>query len=162
MRTKYENIKDIRTSTINYDIIVFAETWLRQGIENGELYLHNCVIHRNDRNSKSSGKKRGGGVLIAISKHLQSCEVTVDSVNIEQLFITIFIDNTGLQGFVVEKLWIVSGVIFDVEFESEIRISLSRQDFEIFEVKCSKNGTTFEVMYKAQEIFLVFFSNVII
>ena len=48
--------------------------------------------------------------------------------------------NTGLQGFVVEKLWVVSGVIFDVESESGIRISLSRQDFEIFEVMCSKNG----------------------
>ena len=47
---------------------------------------------------------------------------------------------TGLQGFVVEKLWVVSGVIFDVESESGIRISLSRQDFEIFEVMCSKNG----------------------
>ena len=49
------------------------------------------------------------------------------------------VHNTGLQGF-VEKLWIVSGVIFDVESESGIRISLSCQDFEIFEVMCSKNG----------------------
>ena len=48
--------------------------------------------------------------------------------------------NTGLQGFVVENLWIVSGVIFDVETESEIRISVSRQVFEMFEVMCSKNG----------------------
>ena len=48
--------------------------------------------------------------------------------------------NTGLQGFVVEKLWVVSGVIFDVQSESGIRISLSGQDFEIFEVMCSKNG----------------------
>ena len=48
--------------------------------------------------------------------------------------------NTGLWGFVVEKLWIVSGVIFDVESESGIRISLSRNDFEIFEVMCSING----------------------
>ena len=42
--------------------------------------------------------------------------------------------------FVVGKRKIISGVIFDVESESEIRISLSRQDFEIFEVMCSKNG----------------------
>ena len=47
---------------------------------------------------------------------------------------------TGLQGFVIEKLWVVSGVIFDVKFECRIRISLSHQDFEIFEVMCSKNG----------------------
>ena len=42
--------------------------------------------------------------------------------------------------FVVGKRKIISGVIFDVESESGIRISLSRQDFEIFEVMCSKNG----------------------
>ena len=42
--------------------------------------------------------------------------------------------------FVVGKRKIVSGIIYDVESESGIRISLSRQDFEIFEVMCSKNG----------------------
>ena len=50
------------------------------------------------------------------------------------------INNRGLQGFVVKKLWVVSGVVFNVESESGIRISLSGQDFEIFEVMCSKNG----------------------
>ena len=50
------------------------------------------------------------------------------------------LDYTGLQGFVVENLWVVSGVIFDIESESGIGISLSRKDFEIFEVMCSKNG----------------------
>ena len=42
--------------------------------------------------------------------------------------------------FVVVKRKIISGVIFDVESESEIKISLSRENFEIFEVMCSKNG----------------------
>ena len=42
--------------------------------------------------------------------------------------------------FVVGIRKIISGVIFDVESESGIRISLSHQDFEIFEVMCSKNG----------------------
>ena len=42
--------------------------------------------------------------------------------------------------FVIEKLWVVFGLNFDVECESGIRISLSCQDFEIFEVMCSKNG----------------------
>ena len=50
------------------------------------------------------------------------------------------VEYTGMQGFVVEKLWVVSGVIFDVESESGIKISLSRHDFEIFKVMCSKNG----------------------
>ena len=79
--------------------------------------------------------------------------IYIDPKFIEFLFIMLFwhwvrfflfphLNYTGLHGFVVEKLWVVSGVIFDVESESGIgiRISLSRQDFEIFEVMCSKNG----------------------
>ena len=42
--------------------------------------------------------------------------------------------------FVVGKRKIISVVIFYVESESRIRISLLRQDFVIFEVMCSKNG----------------------
>ena len=42
--------------------------------------------------------------------------------------------------FAVGKRKIITGVMFDVESESEIRISLLHQDFEIFEVMCSKNG----------------------
>jgi len=49
-------------------------------------------------------------------------------------------NNTGLQGFVVGQLGVVSQVIFYVESESEVRIGPSRQDFEIFEVIYSKNG----------------------
>ena len=57
--------------------------------------------------------------------------------------LSILIDYTGLQGFVVEKLWVVSGVIFDAESESGIRISLLRQDFEIFEVRCDFFSQTY-------------------
>ena len=69
------------------------------------------------------------------------------------------INYTGLQGFVVVKLWVVSGVIFDVESEFAIRISLSRQNFEIFEVMCSKNGVFhyFWGYVQGARIFLGFF-----
>ena len=50
------------------------------------------------------------------------------------------INKKGLQDFVVEKLWVISEAVFDVESEPGIRISLSRQDFEIFEFMFSKNG----------------------
>jgi len=62
---------------------------------------------------------------------------------------------TGLQGFVVRQLRVISEVIFCVESESEVRIGPSRQDFEIFEVIYSKNGfwATFEVMYRTHTIF---------
>jgi len=41
---------------------------------------------------------------------------------------------------VVEQLKVISEVIFCVESEFELRIGLSRQDFEIFEVMYTKNG----------------------
>ena len=64
--------------------------------------------------------------------------------------------------FVVEKLWVVIGVIFDVESESGIKISLSRQDFEIFEVMCSKNGVFryFWGYVQGARNFFGFFSNI--
>ena len=70
-------------------------------------------------------------------------DISLVTITVFTLFVKMRIsitDNTGLQAFFVEKLWVVSGVIFDVESESGIRISLSRQDFETFEVMCSKNG----------------------
>ena len=67
---------------------------------------------------------------------------------------------TGQQGFVVEKLWVVSGVIFDVESESAYHVRILRY----LRLCARKMGffATFEVKYRAQEIFLVFPSNVII
>ena len=61
--------------------------------------------------------------------------------------------------FVVGKRKIISGVIFDVESESEIRISLSRQDFEIFEIMCSKRGFSLLLrLYTGRKKFFWFFS----
>ena len=63
-------------------------------------------------------------------------------------------NNTDLQGFVVEKLWVVYGVIFDVESESAYHVSILRylrlcgRKMEFF--------STFEVIYRVQEIFLLF------
>ena len=75
-----------------------------------------------------------------------------------------YINNTGLQGFVVENLWVVSAVIYYVESESGIRISLSRQNLEIFDVMCSRNGVFryfWGYVQDARNLF-GFFPNVII
>ena len=67
---------------------------------------------------------------------------------------------TGLQSFVVEKLWVGPGVIFNVESESGIRIRLSRQDFQIFEVMCSKSSCVHYIWGYVQGArnFFVYFS----
>ena len=69
---------------------------------------------------------------------------------------------TGLLGFVVKKLQVVSGVILtsNPESESAYRVRILRY----LRLCARKMGffATFEVMYMAQEIFLVLFLNVII
>ena len=86
------------------------------------------------------GKKDRVSILTAFSLSYVSrvkSRVLSRTIMFKRLY---WINYTGLQGFVVGKLWVVSGEIFDVESVSGIRISLPRQDFEIFEVMCSKNG----------------------
>ena len=64
------------------------------------------------------------------------------------------VNYTGLQGFVVEKLWVVSEVIFDVESELAYHVRILRY----FRLCAREMGffAIFEVMYRAQEIFWFF------
>ena len=66
--------------------------------------------------------------------------------------------------FVVGKRKIISGVIFDVESESESESAYHFRILRYLRLRARKMEffATFEVMYRAQESFLVFFSNVII
>jgi len=59
---------------------------------------------------------------------------------IPQKYVPLNTNNTDLQGFVVGQLRVISEVIFCVESKSELRLGLSYQDFEIFEVMYTKNG----------------------
>ena len=47
------------------DIIIGTETWLSPEINNAELLLDKYNIYRKDRSGK-----RGGGVLLAVNKHI--------------------------------------------------------------------------------------------
>ena len=64
-------------------------------------------------------------------------------------------NNTGLQGFVAEKLWAVSGVIFDVESESDHHV----RNLRYLRLCARKMGffANFGVMYGAHEFFFGFF-----
>lgn len=94
----YQNVRGIRTklpilltsaATISSDIFILTETWLDPGINSAELGFPNFNIYRMDRNSKTSAKKRGGGVAIAISKSLSSSKISTKNPFIEQLFVNV-------------------------------------------------------------------------
>ena len=65
---------------------------------------------------------------------------------------------------VARQLRVIFEVIFRVEYESELRIGPSRQDFEIFEFMYTKNGYfgCFWGKIQAAQNFLNFFTNSII
>ena len=70
----YQNCRGTKTQEFyrnstehDFDIIVGVETWLREGMEDGELIDTDVYsILRCDRNFEHTGKSRGGGVLIAV------------------------------------------------------------------------------------------------
>ena len=105
--------------------------------------LNNCYI--NIKCFSKGVQTKIEKTIQLFSKKMLEHEITdirpeIQHIHKNFIFLILKKNYTGLQGFVVEKLCVVSGIIFDIESESGIRISLSRQDFEIFEVMCSKNG----------------------
>lgn len=82
----------IRSSVVNYDVIIFTETWLREDIGDTELLPNNYALYRRDRNVDSNCK-RGGGVLIAIKNNLSSRMIEPIYSGIEQLFVEVKLPN---------------------------------------------------------------------
>ena len=81
LRIYYQNVRGLRTkidsfflavSDDEYDLIVLTETWLDDRIFSAQLFGNRYAVFRNDRSPLSSQKKRGGGVLIAVSAKLNS------------------------------------------------------------------------------------------
>ena len=101
----YQNVRSIRNKTYKLeeslptfintpDIIVLSETWLDHCVNDYELNLYNYSVFRSDRSLDSNGDtRRGGGVLIAISKEicssLLSSSYNLPECNIEELFVRI-------------------------------------------------------------------------
>ena len=96
MRTKLDELQNsVLISAKQYDVIILSETWLHEEMKDAELSLTNYNIYRSDRNPLFAS--RGGGVLIAVSKYLQSKLVDItDSVNIavDQIFVHVSFCNT--------------------------------------------------------------------
>jgi hypothetical protein len=75
----YQNVRGLRTKALNlyksllnanYDLIVLTETWLHGGIISCEIFDDRYTVYRSDRGG--DGRQRGGGVLIAVKRSLQS------------------------------------------------------------------------------------------
>ncbi|XP_053686370.1 uncharacterized protein LOC128735916 [Sabethes cyaneus] len=95
----YQNTRGLRTKIddfyvsvcdTEFDIIILTETWLNDQICSPQLFGTNYTVYRNDRDPESTGKKRGGGVLIAVSNRLSSSRISVEvQCEVEQLWVNI-------------------------------------------------------------------------
>ena len=80
MSVFYHNVGGLRSKisdfalklvSMPYDVIVLAETWLNEDFLTSEIFDCNFYnVFRKDRCTKTTGLKRGGGVLIAIRSNI--------------------------------------------------------------------------------------------
>ena len=99
LRVYYQNVRGLRTkiddffltvTECDYDVIVLTETWLDTNINSVQLFGNVFSVYRCDRNRQNSTKTRGGGVLIAVARHLTSCvDPTPVSSTLEQLWVKV-------------------------------------------------------------------------
>ncbi|XP_045453897.1 uncharacterized protein LOC123663253 [Melitaea cinxia] len=76
-------------------VIAFTETWLNCNINNSELMDSRYVIYRRDRVITSTSKQDGGGVLLAVSKELQSRRMPDWESAGEDLWVVVDVDICG-------------------------------------------------------------------
>lgn len=90
----YQNVRGLRTKLVElrctvsslaviYDVIVFHETWLIDGISDAELGLNNYKIFRLDRCDRTSACRRGGGVLIAVRNNFICSHIDIEPTCVE-------------------------------------------------------------------------------
>ena len=100
LRLFYQNVRGIRTKTSdvyqsvlnsNYDVLVFTETWLNNSIVSNEFVDGRYNVFRRDRETTSSSRLDGGGVLIAVSKRYKCYRVNSWETNSEDLWINIIL-----------------------------------------------------------------------
>ena len=79
----YQNVRGLRSKTDDlltssfsspYNLIMLTETWLTPSISNSEIFAPRYSVHRTDRDPTSTGRSRGGGVLLAYAEGIE-CEV---------------------------------------------------------------------------------------
>ena len=76
----------MHTSHLKPDIVIFVETWLNDSFDDEELGFKDYIIYRSDR-KYTSVVKRGGGVLVAVKKSINSCLISKYNDDYESLIV---------------------------------------------------------------------------
>lgn len=105
MHIFYQNVNRARTklteiylNVLNneYDLICLTETNLNASIHNGELFDERYNVFRRDRQDSCSRKEQGGGVLIAVNKHINVVRQTHWESDLEDVWLSIIPSKDGV------------------------------------------------------------------
>lgn len=105
LRIYYQNVRSLRskaddiltaTCEADHDVIVLTETWLNDQFHSAQFFGNHYTVYRKDRCAVSTGKSRGGGVLIAVSNRLISDVAPIVTDDLEHLWITLQCSNRRL------------------------------------------------------------------
>lgn len=118
------------------DVLIFTETWLNDQFHSSQLFGNGYNVYRNDRDPIRTGRERGGGVLIAISKRYSSSKSVIeDDSGIEQLWVNV---NGGSRTICLGVVYIppdysTSAAYIDKHIGSALAMSekLQHQDFHL-------------------------------
>lgn len=96
LRTKLDIVeRNIALLTPSPDIVILTETNLHPGVLDSSVGLKGYNVFRRDRYNFVGGPN-GGGVLVAVKSGIAASELSVNSSNVEHLFIEISNLNTKL------------------------------------------------------------------
>ena len=86
--------------SFDFSLIAITETWLNNGVLDGEILPNNYTIYRRDRAS------RGGGVLLAVNNNLSSRQFS-SSDDIESIVVEI---SSGCKSFVLMQMILIINI----------------------------------------------------
>ena len=128
----YQNCRGLRTKLHTlymnilsncYDIIILTETWLHFDIADNEFIDTRYKVFRKDRDRKGSGRRDGGGALVAVRRELHVSELTgtcagtlLDtplSLSIDLLMLELRIDDTY---YFISAIYIPPGQSYDTYY----------------------------------------------
>jgi hypothetical protein len=81
----------------NFNVFILTETWLKDSIKDTEIFGHEWLVYRKNRDYSLTGTEKGGGVLIAIHRSFDSEFFDVDCLDdSEQIWAKIQINKKSI------------------------------------------------------------------
>lgn len=129
LNSKLDEFHNFVCSSPSYHLFALTETWLGGAVLDSELFPPDFTVLRRDRCSRSTGKRRGGGVLLAIRSGIRvqtldlesACDFLASIPSIDIVGVALVGGRSPLRVFVVYIPPFVT--------QSEVRVL-----FEVFEV----------------------------